>query len=160
MSVMFDPDTAIYPFPPKPTPLSIDEKAYYREKIKRLLKERNAVMVAHYYTDPEIQQLAEETGGCISDSLEMARFGAKHPASTLLVAGVRFMGETAKILSPEKTILMPTLQAECSLDRSCCRSTASAAVVQRRNQPAAIKAVRRHQRRRQLMLVLRMLARR
>lgn len=46
---------------PKPTPLSIDEKAYYREKIKRLLKERNAVMVAHYYTDPEIQQLAEET---------------------------------------------------------------------------------------------------
>ncbi len=81
MSVMFDPDTAIYPFPPKPTPLSIDEKAYYREKIKRLLKERNAVMVAHYYTDPEIQQLAEETGGCISDSLEMARFGAKHPAS-------------------------------------------------------------------------------
>lgn len=53
-------------------------------------------MVAHYYTDPEIQQLAEETGGCISDSLEMARFGAKHPASTLLVAGVRFMGETAK----------------------------------------------------------------
>lgn len=102
MSVMFDPDTAIYPFPPKPTPLSIDEKAYYREKIKRLLKERNAVMVAHYYTDPEIQQLAEETGGCISDSLEMARFGAKHPASTLLVAGVRFMGETAKILSSEK----------------------------------------------------------
>lgn len=60
MSVMFDPDTAIYPFPPKPTPLSIDEKAYYREKIKRLLKERNAVMVAHYYTDPEIQQLAEK----------------------------------------------------------------------------------------------------
>ena len=119
MSVMFDPDTAIYPFPPKPTPLSIDEKAYYREKIKRLLKERNAVMVAHYYTDPEIQQLAEETGGCISDSLEMARFGAKHPASTLLVAGVRFMGETAKILSPEKTILMPTLQADCSLDLGC-----------------------------------------
>ncbi|EHJ4101859.1 TPA: quinolinate synthase NadA [Escherichia fergusonii] len=119
MSVMFDPEAAIYPFPPKPTPLSIDEKAYYREKIKRLLKERNAVMVAHYYTDPEIQQLAEETGGCISDSLEMARFGAKHPASTLLVAGVRFMGETAKILSPEKTILMPTLQAECSLDLGC-----------------------------------------
>ncbi len=77
MSVMFDPDTAIYPFPPKPTPLSIDEKAYYREKIKRLLKERNAVMVAHYYTDPEIQQLAEETGGCISDSLEMAALRCK-----------------------------------------------------------------------------------
>lgn len=101
MSVMFDPEAAIYPFPPKPVPLS-RRKQFYREKIKRLLKERDAVMVAHYYTDPEIQQLAEETGGCISDSLEMARFGAKHPASTLLVAGVRFMGETAKILSPEK----------------------------------------------------------
>lgn len=66
------------------------------KKIKRLLKERDAVMVAHYYTDPEIQQLAEETGGCISDSLEMARFGSKHSASTLLVAGVRFMGKPPK----------------------------------------------------------------
>jgi len=66
MSVMFDPEAAIYPFPPKPVPLSQDEKQFYREKIKRLLKERDAVMVAHYYTDPEIQQLAEETGGCIS----------------------------------------------------------------------------------------------
>lgn len=101
MSVMFDPEAAIYPFPPKPMPLNRDEKHFYREKIKRLLRERDAVMVAHYYTDPEIQQLAEETGGCISDSLEMARFGARHSASTLLVAGVRFMGETAKILSPE-----------------------------------------------------------
>ncbi len=62
MSVMFDPEAAIYPFPPKPVALSVDEKQFYREKIKRLLKERNAVMVAHYYTDPEIQQLAEETG--------------------------------------------------------------------------------------------------
>lgn len=134
--------------PPKPTPLSIDEKANYREKIKRLLKERNAVMVAHYYTDPEIQQLAEETGGCISDSLEMARFGAKHPASTLLVAGVRFMGETAKILSPEKTILMPTLQAECSLDLGCpveefnafCDAHPDRTVVVYANTSAAVKA--------------------
>ncbi|EGO8683225.1 quinolinate synthase NadA [Escherichia coli] len=148
MSVMFDPEAAIYPFPPKPTLLSIDEKAYYREKIKRLLKERNAVMVAHYYTDPEIQQLAEETGGCISDSLEMARFGAKHPASTLLVAGVRFMGETAKILSPEKTILMPTLQAECSLDLGCpveefnafCDAHPDRTVVVYANTSAAVKA--------------------
>lgn len=68
MSVMFDPEAAIYPFPPKPMPLNRDEKHFYREKIKRLLRERDAVMVAHYYTDPEIQQLAEETGGCISDS--------------------------------------------------------------------------------------------
>lgn len=102
MNIMFPPPVALYPFPPKPAPLSVDEKQFYREKIKRLLSERDAVMVAHYYTDPEIQHLAEETGGCVSDSLEMARFGAKHPASTLLVAGVRFMGETAKILSPEK----------------------------------------------------------
>ena len=72
MSVMFDPETAIYPFPAKPQPLTVDEKQFYREKIKRLLRERDAVMVAHYYTDPEIQQLAEETGGCIADSLEMA----------------------------------------------------------------------------------------
>ncbi len=76
MSVMFDPETAIYPFPPKPQPLNRDEKVFYREKIKRLLRERDAVMVAHYYTDPEIQQLAEETGGCIADSLEMARWRA------------------------------------------------------------------------------------
>ncbi len=105
-------------------------------------------MVAHYYTDPEIQQLAEETGGCISDSLEMARFGAKHPASTLLVAGVRFMGETAKILSPEKTILMPTLQAECSLDLGCpveefnafCDAHPDRTVVVYANTSAAVKA--------------------
>ncbi|ASL60839.1 Quinolinate synthetase [Escherichia coli] len=106
------------------------------------------MMVAHYYTDPEIQQLAEETGGCISDSLEMARFGAKHPASTLLVAGVRFMGETAKILSPEKTILMPTLQAECSLDLGCpveefnafCDAHPDRTVVVYANTSAAVKA--------------------
>ncbi|MFS2060687.1 quinolinate synthase NadA [Kosakonia cowanii] len=148
MSVMFDPEAAIYPFPAKPAPLNPAEKAFYRDKIKRLLKEHNAVMVAHYYTDPEIQQLAEETGGCISDSLEMARFGARHPASTLLVAGVRFMGETAKILSPEKTILMPTLEAECSLDLGCpiepfnafCDAHPDRTVVVYANTSAAVKA--------------------
>ncbi|MFU7615052.1 quinolinate synthase NadA [Klebsiella pneumoniae] len=148
MSVMFDPETAIYPFPAKPQPLTFDEKQFYREKIKRLLRERDAVMVAHYYTDPEIQQLAEETGGCIADSLEMARFGARHSASTLLVAGVRFMGETAKILSPEKTILMPTLNAECSLDLGCpieefnafCDAHPDRTVVVYANTSAAVKA--------------------
>ncbi|YCH31738.1 quinolinate synthase NadA [Erwinia sp. D4-22] len=137
-----------YPFPPKPGRLSVDEKLHYREKIKRLLRERNAVMVAHYYTDPEIQALAEETGGCVADSLEMARFGSAHPASTLLVAGVRFMGETAKILSPEKTILMPTLQAECSLDLGCpidqfnafCDRHPDRTVVVYANTSAAVKA--------------------
>ncbi|WP_455916890.1 quinolinate synthase NadA [Pantoea agglomerans] len=148
MSLMFDPETAIYPFPPKPARLTQDEKQIYREKIKRLLKERNAVMVAHYYTDPEIQALAEETGGCVADSLEMARFGSQHSASTLLVAGVRFMGETAKILSPEKTILMPTLQAECSLDLGCpidefnrfCDQHPDRTVVVYANTSAAVKA--------------------
>jgi quinolinate synthase len=83
------------------------------------LKARDAVLVAHYYTDADLQRLAEETGGYVSDSLDMARFGHEHPASTLLVAGVRFMGETAKILNPEKRVLMPTLEATCSLDLSC-----------------------------------------
>ena len=138
----------VYPFPPKPGRLSASEKQFYRDKIKRLLRERNAVIVAHYYTDPEIQALAEETGGCVADSLEMARFGSAHPASTLLVAGVRFMGETAKILSPEKTILMPTLQAECSLDLGCpieafnafCDQHPDRTVVVYANTSAAVKA--------------------
>jgi quinolinate synthase len=98
---------------------SAAEKAELKERIKRLLKERNAVLVAHYYVDADLQDLAEETGGCVSDSLEMARFGRDHPARTLVVAGVRFMGESAKILSPEKTILMPDLDATCSLDLGC-----------------------------------------
>lgn len=102
MSAIFAPEGVVYPFSPEPTELSRDEKQFYRQKIKCLLKERNAVIVAHYYTDSEIQSLAEETGGCISDLLEMARFGAAHSASTLLAAGVRFMSETAKLLSPKK----------------------------------------------------------
>ncbi|CNE86173.1 quinolinate synthase NadA [Yersinia bercovieri] len=148
MSEIFDVNAAIYPFPPRPVPLDADEKAFYREKIKTLLKQRDAVLVAHYYTDPEIQALAEETGGCVADSLEMARFGNTHPASTLLVAGVRFMGETAKILNPEKRVLMPTLNAECSLDLGCpidefaafCDSHPDRTVVVYANTSAAVKA--------------------
>jgi quinolinate synthase len=97
---------------------SESERRQLRDRIKRLLTERNAVLVAHYYVDSEIQDLADETGGTVADSLEMARFGSNHSASTLVVSGVRFMGETAKILNPEKTVIMPTLQAECSLDLS------------------------------------------
>ena len=88
-------------------------------RIKQLLIQRDAVLISHYYTDPDIQQLTEETGGHVADSLEMARFGNEHPAKTLVVAGVKFMGETAKILKPEKTVLMPDLNAECSLDLEC-----------------------------------------
>lgn len=117
-------------------------------KIKRLLKEKDAVLVAHYYTDADLQQLAEDTGGLVSDSLDMARFGKEHPASTLMVAGVRFMGETAKILTPEKRILMPTLKAECSLDLGCpidkfsafCDAHPDRTVVVYANTSAAVKA--------------------
>ena len=89
------------------------------ELIKKLLKEKDAKLVAHYYTHEDVQEVAEITGGNVSDSLEMAKFGASQPSKMLVVAGVRFMGETAKILSPEKKILMPTLDAECSLDLNC-----------------------------------------
>ena len=99
--------------------LSEEEKNALKERIKQLLKERDAVLVAHYYTDGDLQELAEETGGCVADSLEMARFGSEQPAGTLVVCGVRFMGETAKILNPEKQILMPDLDATCSLDEGC-----------------------------------------
>lgn len=104
---------------PQDIPMTEADQARLRDEIAAELKARDAVLVAHYYTDPAIQALAEATGGCVSDSLEMARFGRDHPASTLMVAGVKFMGETAKILSPEKTILMPTLEATCSLDLGC-----------------------------------------
>ena len=87
--------------------------------IKELLKQHNALLVSHYYVHPDLQDLAEATGGIVSDSLEMARFGRDHSARTLVVAGVRFMGESAKILSPEKTVLVPDLRAECSLDLGC-----------------------------------------
>lgn len=117
-------------------------------KIKALLKEKDAVLVAHYYTNADLQQLAEETGGYVSDSLDMARFGKDHSASTLMVAGVRFMGETAKILTPEKRILMPTLEAECSLDLSCpidqfsafCDANPDRTVVVYANTSAEVKA--------------------
>ncbi|HHJ18654.1 MAG TPA: quinolinate synthase NadA [Gammaproteobacteria bacterium] len=95
------------------------EKRAIVAEIKAELKRQDAVLVAHYYTDFELQQIAEETGGYVSDSLDMAKFGHEHAAQTLIVAGVRFMGETAKILNPEKRVLMPTLDAECSLDLGC-----------------------------------------
>lgn len=100
-------------------PVTGTEKEKLISRTKGLLKEKDAVLVAHYYTDEDLQILADQTGGCVSDSLEMARFGHSHPASTIVVAGVRFMGETAKILNPEKRVLMPAPGAECSLDLSC-----------------------------------------
>ncbi len=116
--------------------------------IRRNLRDQDAVLVAHYYTDPKIQRLADSTGGCVADSLEMARFGAAHQAQKLVVAGVRFMGETAKILSPDKTVLMPTLEATCSLDIGCpsaafstfCDAHPERTVVVYANTSAAVKA--------------------
>lgn len=131
--------------PPEPTQA---EKAEMKEKIRRLLKEKEAVLVAHYYVDPDIQDLAEETGGCVADSLEMARFGRDHPAKMLFVAGVRFMGETAKMLSPEKRVFMPDPDAVCSLDLGCpteafsafCDAHPDRTVVVYANTSAAVKA--------------------
>jgi len=124
------------------------EREELRARIKKLLKRENAVLVAHYYTEPDLQALADETGGYVSDSLDMARFGHEHPASTLVVAGVRFMGETAKILNPEKRVLMPDLKATCSLDEACpieqfgpfCDAHPDHTVVVYANTSAAVKA--------------------
>jgi quinolinate synthase len=128
--------------------LSPAQENVLRERIKARLVQENAVIVAHYYTAPAIQALAEETGGCVSDSLEMARFGHDHPAQTLVVAGVKFMGETAKILTPDKRVLMPTLEATCSLDLGCpieefsafCDQHPDRKVVVYANTSAAVKA--------------------
>ena len=136
--------------PPHPTwpALSADQKQALKERIIALLKKRNAVLVAHYYTDGDLQELAEETGGCVADSLEMARFGTQSKADTLVVCGVRFMGETAKILNPEKRVLMPDLAATCSLDEGCpaeeftafCDAHPDRTVVVYANTSAAVKA--------------------
>lgn len=127
---------------------STDERRALKTRIKRLLREKQAVLVAHYYVDGDLQDLAEESGGCVSDSLEMARFGRDHTAQTLVVAGVRFMGETAKILSPKKRILMPDPDATCSLDLGCpadefntfCDRHPDRTVVVYANTSAAVKA--------------------
>jgi quinolinate synthase len=119
------------------------------QRISQLLIAHHAVLIAHYYVDPALQALAESTGGFVGDSLEMARFGKNHPASTLIVAGVRFMGETAKILSPEKRVFMPTLEATCSLDLGCpeaefkafCAQHPDRTVVVYANTSAAVKAL-------------------
>lgn len=131
-----------------PSELSASEIKHYKARIKLLLKEKNACLVSHYYTDAIVQEITEETGGCISDSLEMARFGSDRPEQTLVVAGVKFMGETAKILSPQKRILMPTLDATCSLDIGCpidefgafCDQHPDHVVVVYANTSAAVKA--------------------
>lgn len=128
--------------------MSSREKAVTVDRIKRKLRQQDAVLVAHYYVDYDLQDLAEESGGFVADSLEMARFGYEHPASTVVVAGVRFMGETAKILSPGKRVLVVDDKAECSLDLGCpakefsrfCNANPDRTVVVYANTSAAVKA--------------------
>jgi quinolinate synthase len=131
-----------------PAPLSAAERLSTKARAAALLAAHDAVLVAHYYVDGDLQDLALETGGCVADSLEMARFGREHTARTLVVAGVRFMGESAKILSPEKRVLMPDLEATCSLDLGCppgefaafCDAHPDRQVVVYANTSAAVKA--------------------
>ena len=128
--------------------LEDDEREALRARAKKLLVEQDAVLVAHYYTDPDLQMLADETGGHVADSLDMARFSHEHDASTVVVCGVRFMGETAKILNPEKRVLIPEMQANCSLDLGCpasafsqlCDEYPDRTVVVYANTSAAVKA--------------------
>jgi len=128
--------------------ISVSEKMDIENKIKQELKRQNAVLVTHYYADGFIQDLTLDTGGIVSDSLEMARFGKEHSAQTLIVSGVKFMGETAKILSPVKRVLMPDIQATCSLDLGCptddfskfCDENPERSVVVYANTSAAVKA--------------------
>ena len=140
-------DIGIAPAKP-PEFVAPHEKPALVERAKALLKERDAVLVAHYYVHPDLQDLAQSSGGTVSDSLEMARFAHEHPAKTIVVAGVRFMGETSKILNPEKRVLMPDLLAECSLDLATpidefsafCDANPDRTVVVYANTSAAVKA--------------------
>jgi len=121
----------------------------YLDKTKTLLKENNAKLIAHYYVDKTVQRLAEDTGGFVSDSLEMARYGTEQKETTLIVAGVRFMGETAKILNPNKRILVLDHEATCSLDEGCnyeefknfCKKNKYREVVVYANTSAKVKSI-------------------
>ena len=127
---------------------NIEIEQSIENSIKDALKQNNATLVAHYYVSSDLQMLAEETGGIVSDSLEMARFGQNSEAETIIVAGVKFMGETAKILSPEKRVLVLDTEANCSLDLSCpidefskfCDQNSDHVVVVYANTSAEVKA--------------------
>lgn len=123
----------------------IEEGIDLREEILRLKRERNAVIMAHYYQREEIQQLADYIG----DSLALAQLAAKTDAPVIVLCGVHFMGETAKILCPDKTVIVPDLSAGCSLADSCpadeferfVKNHPGHTVVSYVNTSAAVKAV-------------------
>ena len=99
--------------------LSSAEQELFLYEIPELLKQHDTTIIAHYYTPAIIQLLAEKTSGIVADSLAMAKFGEQASAKNLLIAGVYFMAETAKILSPNKSVKIVSVDATCSLDISC-----------------------------------------
>lgn len=94
---------------------AIDDRLDIKKEIKKMCKEKNAIILAHYYTTGDIQEIADFVG----DSLALARKAAETNAKTMVMCGVHFMAETCKLLSPEKTVLCPDLNAGCSLADSC-----------------------------------------
>lgn len=108
-------DTVILPAAGAKTLADIDPTLDLEVEIKRLRKEKNAIILAHYYQDGEIQDLADYVG----DSLDLSRKAAATDADMIVFSGVRFMAEVAKILSPQKTVVIPDADAGCSLEDSC-----------------------------------------